>query len=145
MARSTLKEATPGRKVNLERALQATDRLGGHFVLGHVDGIGSLKEARREGEYLRVAVAPPPELLRYIVEKGSIAVDGVSLTVNGVDTSGFSLMLIPTTIAQTTLAEKRPGDKVNIETDIIGKYIEKFLAARSSGVTLEKLREEGFS
>ncbi len=144
MSRSTLKEAAPGRKVNLERAMQATDRFGGHFVLGHVDGIGNLKEVRREGEYLRMVITPPPELLRYIVEKGSVAVDGVSLTINSVDAAGFSLMLIPTTIAQTTLAQKRPGDKVNIETDIIGKYIEKFLAARSGGITLEKLREQGF-
>ena len=144
LSRSTLKESNAGRNVNLERAMLASDRFGGHFVLGHVDGIGGVKEARRDGEYLRMVIAPPPELLRYLVEKGSVAVDGVSLTINGVDAKGFSLMIIPTTISQTTLALKKPGDKVNIETDIIGKHIEKFLATRSGGITLEKLREEGF-
>ncbi len=144
LARSTLGEAGPGRKVNIERAMQANDRFGGHFVLGHVDGIGAVRRADRESEYLRLAIAPPAELMRYMVEKGSVAVDGVSLTINAVEADSFSMMLIPTTLSDTTLAGRKPGDKVNIETDIIGKYIERFLAARSGGITIDKLREQGF-
>jgi len=144
LARTTLSDAGPGRKVNIERAMQASDRFGGHFVLGHVDGIGSIRETRREGEYLRITITPPAEIMKYMVEKGSVAVDGVSLTINTVDTDSFSLMLIPTTLAETTLAKRKPGDKVNIETDIIGKYIERFLAARSGGLTTEKLRDGGW-
>jgi len=142
--KTTLGEAVPGRKVNIERAMRADDRFGGHFVLGHVDGVGRVREARREGEYLRFVVAPPPELMRYMVSKGSVAVDGVSLTINSVDADSFSLMLIPTTLSETTLVERKVGDTVNIETDIIGKHIERFIKAGSGGLTIDKLREEGW-
>ena len=109
-----------------------------------MDGIGAVRRADRDSEYLRLVIAPPAEFMRYMVEKGSVAVDGVSLTINTVEADSFSMMLIPSTLSDTTLAGRKPGDKVNIETDIIGKYIERFLAARSGGITIDKLREQGF-
>lgn len=144
LSRSSLDKAAPGTKVNLERALRATERFGGHFVLGHTDGMARVKEIRAEGDYVRMSLAADRELMKYMVPKGSVAVDGVSLTVNEVRPDGFSMMLIPTTLKETTLTFRKQGDMVNIEADIIGKYIENFLAARSGGITLDKLKEEGW-
>ncbi len=144
LSKSSLDRATPGARVNIERALQTGDRFGGHFVLGHVDGVGRVREIRTEGEYVRMSLAAEGELIRYMVPKGSVAVDGVSLTVNEVWPDGFSVMLIPTTLKETTLTFRKGGDMVNIEADIIGKYIENFIAARTGGITLEKLKEEGW-
>jgi riboflavin synthase len=127
LARTTIGELAAGAEVNLERALQATARLGGHIVAGHVDGVGVIEEARPLGPGVELVFAPPRELLRYVVVKGSIAIDGISLTVNRVDDRVFSVALIPHTIERTTLARKRPGARVNLETDIIGKYVEKLL------------------
>jgi len=144
LSRSTLTDAAPGRKVNVERAMRASDRFGGHFVLGHVDGVGRITGNRREGDYLRLSVKPPAGILKYIVEKGSIAINGISLTVNTVEHDSFSLMLIPTTLDETNLADARPGEMVNIETDVVGKYVEKFVNAGSDGITLDKLKSQGW-
>ncbi|GAB4539181.1 MAG: riboflavin synthase [Haliangiales bacterium] len=114
-------------KVNLERALQVGARLGGHMVSGHVDAVGELATRRDLGANLDIAIKAPPAALRYVVEKGSIAIDGISLTVNRVDAHSFAVALIPHTVDETTLASRRIGDKVNLEVDIIGKYVEKLL------------------
>jgi riboflavin synthase len=114
-------------RVNVEPALRAGDPLGGHQVQGHVDGVGRVTSVAPEGAGVRVRIEPAPELLRYCVEKGSITVDGVSLTVAGVDGTGFEVALIPYTLAETTLSGLAPGDSVNLETDVLAKYVEKFL------------------
>jgi riboflavin synthase len=127
--RSSLGRLEPGAKVNLELPLRASDRLGGHFVQGHVDGLGAVAEVADEGpNSRRMRIEAPPELLRYVVEKGSMAVDGVSLTVSGLDESGFSVSLIPETLERTTLGRLWPGDAVNLEVDVLAKYVEKVIA-----------------
>ncbi len=130
LRRSSLGEAAPGRPVNLELALRADARLGGHIMQGHVDGLGTVQEVREDGFARWVTIAAPAELLRYVVEKGSIAVDGISLTVAAVDEESFSVSLIPETLARTTLGETRPGTPVNLEVDVMAKYAEKLLAGR---------------
>lgn len=151
MRRTTLGEAGIGRKVNLERAVRLSDRLGGHLVTGHIDGVGKVRRVERGGHHLEFEIEVPASIARYLVEKGSVAVDGVSLTVNRCAHDRFSLTLIPLTIRETTLGEKVVGDMVNVECDILGKYVEKFLLGRSGnqpseriGVTEEYLREHGF-
>jgi riboflavin synthase len=129
LRRSSLGEARPGAPVNLELPLRASDRLGGHVVQGHVDGLGVVRDVREEGFARVVAVAAPPEVLRYVVEKGSIAVDGVSLTVVAVDEEAFSVSLIPETLARTTLGHAGPGTPVNLEVDVLAKYVEKLVAS----------------
>jgi riboflavin synthase len=146
LARSTLGAIAVGRRVNLERALRLGDRMGGHLVTGHIDAVGRVAELRRETGFMRLAVAAPPEVMRLTVAKGSIAVDGISLTVNAVAHDRFELMLIPETISRTTLAEKKPGDPLNLETDLIGKYVARLLGREpgSDQALLQKLKEEGF-
>ena len=117
-----------GDHVNVEPALQASARLGGHIVQGHVDGIGTIVEAREEGFARVVRIAAPAAILRYVVEKGSIAVDGVSLTVSAVDDEGFEVSLIPETLERTTLGEAATGREVNLEVDVVAKYVEKLVA-----------------
>ncbi|GAA3445755.1 riboflavin synthase [Planomonospora venezuelensis] len=131
--RSSLGALRPGSPVNLERAVRADARLGGHIVQGHVDGTGVLlsREPAEHWEVVRISL--PAELNRYVVEKGSIAVDGVSLTVASVDAEAFSVSLIPTTLELTTLGAKRPGDPVNLETDVIAKHVEKLVGAYGPG------------
>lgn len=126
--RSNLGELRTGSLVNLERALPATGRFGGHFVSGHIDGFGSLLSVRPEGNALIFSIRAAPELLRGIVEKGSVAIDGISLTVVEVTETLFSVSVIPHTAAVTTLAGKRPGDRLNLETDMIGKYVLRALS-----------------
>lgn len=126
--RSNLGELRTGSLVNLERALPATGRFGGHFVSGHIDGVGSLLSVRPEGNALIFSIRTAPELLRGIVEKGSVAIDGISLTVVEVTETLFSVSVIPHTAAVTTLAGKRPGDRLNLETDMIGKYVLRALS-----------------
>jgi riboflavin synthase len=116
-----------GAEVNLEPALRAGDPLGGHYVQGHVDGVGSVRSIEPEGEGKRVWVDAAPELLRYLVEKGSITVEGVSLTVAALDENGFDVALVPHTLAATTLGNLAAGDKVNLETDVLAKYVERLL------------------
>ena len=130
LRRSSLGGVGEGAAVNLELPLRVADRLGGHVVQGHVDGIGTVESVADEGPARLVRIRAPRELLRYVVEKGSIAVDGVSLTVAEVDDEGFAVSLIPETLERTTLGEARPGRKVNLEVDVLAKYVEK-LAVRT--------------
>ena len=125
--RTTLHLLQPGDKVNLEKALRPTDGLDGHIVQGHVEGVGTIQQIVTEGNALVYRIKTPGELLRYIVEKGSIAVDGISLTVTEADDSGFGVSLIPHTAKMTTLGYKSVGDPVNLETDILARYVEKML------------------
>lgn len=145
ISRSTLSSLRPGDKVNLEAALRAGKMMGGHIVQGHVDGVGTIASVSQLAESKVIKVCASAELLRYVVEKGSIAVDGISLTVALCDDKSFTVSVIPHTIGATTLELKMAGDKVNLETDIIGKYVEKFLNGRNeSGVTVDLLRSSGF-
>jgi riboflavin synthase len=128
LRRTSLGEVAVGARVNLELPLRPSDRLGGHVVQGHVDGLGSVTEAREDGFARLVTIAAPPEVLRYIVEKGSIAVDGVSLTVAELSDEGFTVSLIPETLERTTLGEARPGTSVNLEVDVLAKYVERLVA-----------------
>ncbi|WP_129339769.1 riboflavin synthase [Cellulomonas endophytica] len=129
LRRSALGDVAPGSRVNLERALAVGGRYGGHVVQGHVDGVGTIRDRRPGPRWDEVTVAVPPELARYVAEKGSIAVQGVSLTVTQVDDASFGVSLIPTTLAGTTLGELAPGSRVNLEVDALAKYTERLLAA----------------
>ena len=125
--RTSLGSCQPGDPVNLERAMAADGRFGGHIVAGHIDGVGTIRSAVPEGNAVWITIDAPPQILRYIVEKGSIAIDGISLTVAYVDESVFKVSVIPHTAAETTLLSKKAGDIVNLENDIVGKYIEKLI------------------
>lgn len=164
--RSSLSRLRVGSAVNLERAMPATGRFGGHIVAGHVDGVGSIDRIRRDANAVWFTILARPEILRYVVEKGSITIDGISLTVATVDATGFSVSTIPHTLAHTNLGTRRRGDLVNLEADIVGKYIEKLLrpmpgngtsqngtagagsdvtgASASSGITRDMLTRYGF-
>jgi riboflavin synthase len=128
LRRSSLGAAAQGSGVNLELPLRASDRLGGHIVQGHVDGLGSVRDARDDGFARVLVITAPAELLRYVVEKGSIAVNGVSLTVVDVGDDWFSVSLIPETLERTTLGNAAPGTPVNLEVDLVAKYVEKLVA-----------------
>ena len=128
LRRSSLATAAPGASVNLELALRAGDRLGGHVVQGHVDGLGVVRAQHDEGFARRLGIEAPPEVLRYVVERGSIAVDGISLTVAGVQEDGFTVSLIPETLQRTTLGKAAPGTRVNLEVDVLAKYVERLVA-----------------
>jgi len=134
LARTTLGRLRTGTAVNLEPALRAGEALGGHYVQGHVDGVGRVRSVEAEGEGKRVWVDAPLEILRYCVEKGSIAVDGVSLTVAGLDDAGFAVALVPHTLEATTLGGAAIGDELNLETDVLAKYVEKLAGLRSGDV-----------
>jgi riboflavin synthase len=127
LRRSSLAEVSEGSSVNLELPLRASDRLGGHVVQGHVDGVAVVRDTREDGFARVVTFDAPPELLRYVVEKGSIAVDGVSLTVSAIDETSFSVALIPETLERTTLGTAEPGRPVNLEVDVLAKYVEKLV------------------
>lgn len=149
LGRSNLGALLPGSRVNLERALRLGDRLGGHWVSGHVDAVGTLEQAQRDGNAWRLTFRLPAEVNRYVVEKGSVAIDGISLTVNSVGDETFSVAIIPHTLALTTLKEAKVGARVNIETDILGKYVERLLGRFPRGesrapVDLEFLAKHGF-
>jgi len=146
LSRTTIGQAANGARVNLERALLPGSRLGGHFVQGHVDGLGTVRAARPSGTTTWLEIDAPPELERYLAPKGSVAVDGVSLTVVECRGSSFSLAIIPHTLAETNLDDRRPGDSVNLEADVLAKYVERLLAAREgrTGLTEGFLREHGF-
>jgi riboflavin synthase len=132
-------------KINLERALRLSDRLGGHLVTGHVDGIGTIRNRKQAGEYTFYTFEAPAEILRYIVQKGSIAIDGISLTVVDLNHGSFSVAIIPHTANATNIGGKGTGDMVNLEVDIIGKYVEKLLGKRDPDSHLmELLKEKGF-
>lgn len=152
LSRSTLGYLKRGEKVNLERALRLNDRLGGHMVLGHVDGMGRILKKEQKDRSWVFRISLESRLSRYLVEKGSVAVDGVSLTVNQWDRNGFEVNIIAQTGKETTILNKRVGDPVNIETDLIGKYVEKFLQRNGfrertgarSPISEEMLRDHGF-
>jgi riboflavin synthase len=143
---TNLGDLTVGQQVNLERALQLSARIGGHLVSGHVDAVGRIRAKKQEGNSWRMSIDTPAPVLRYIIKKGSVAIDGISLTVADVDASGFSIAMIPHTAKLTTLGAKHAGDSVNLETDLIGKYVEKLLSGRiEGGVSLELLQKNGFA
>jgi riboflavin synthase len=129
LARTTLGRLAAGSRVNLEPALRAGEALGGHYVQGHVDGVGRLRSVEPEGDGRRAWFDAPPEILRYCVEKGSVAVDGVSLTVAALDEQGFAVALVPHTLEVTTLGTAAPGDEVNVEADVLAKYVERLTRA----------------
>lgn len=132
LRRTGLGQVTPGTPVNLERATALGGRLGGHLVQGHVDGTGTLLDRTAAEHWHLVRISLPPALVRYVVEKGSVAVDGVSLTVVSVDDTAFTVGLVPATLAATTLGRKVPGDRVNLEVDLVAKYVERLVAWRQA-------------
>ena len=149
LARTTLGDVKPGAAVNLEKALTPTTRLGGHLVSGHVDGVGTILERRDDGRSVRFRIEAPDNLARYIAEKGSICVDGISLTVNAVAGAVFDLNIVPHTLQETTMSGFNTGRKVNIEVDIIARHLERLLlgdqAADGNGsISLEFLARHGF-
>lgn len=147
LARTTVAAWRPGRPLNLERALTPSSRLGGHFVQGHVDAVAQFLAADPQGETTRLRFSLPSEIAPFVVEKGSIAVDGISLTITGVDGEAFEVAIIPHTMLHTTLGTLRPGEDVNLEADILAKYVHRALAAMrgdTGGVTEDYLREHGF-
>ena len=132
---TTLGDMAPGRVVNLERPLRADARLGGHFVLGHVDGVGQIKSIDRDGECYWLAVDAPEDLGRYVISKGSIAIDGISLTIARLDGVLLGLQIIPFTWQHTALAGAKAGDRVNLEVDVLGKYVERLMTSQTPGAT----------
>ena len=153
LRRSSLGSLGVNARVNLERAMAAEGRFGGHIVSGHIDGTGTVSETRREGNAVWVTIKASEEILNLIVLKGSIAIDGISLTVAKVDGESFSVSIIPHTGSETTLLEKKPGDVVNLENDVVGKYVQKLLGLekepeqnkkKSGSLTMEYLQEFGF-
>jgi riboflavin synthase len=146
LARTTLGGKHVGDRVNLEKALRLSDRLGGHLVSGHVDGIGEVRSRVERDNCVQFTLRAPAELARYIAPKGSICIDGVSLTVNGVNGADFELLIIPHTLERTTLGELRSGSRVNLEIDLVARYLERLLApdaAASTGITTETLLKAG--
>ncbi|MCI5944317.1 MAG: riboflavin synthase [Eubacterium sp.] len=150
LKRTNLGSLKSGSRVNLERAMAADGRFGGHIVAGHVDGTGKITAMEKDDNAVWIYIQAEPSVLKYIVEKGSITIDGISLTVAKVDEKSFAVSVIPHTGTHTTLLEKKPGDTVNLENDMIGKYVEKLLNYQekenkpSSRITMEFLRENGF-
>jgi len=146
VSRTTLGECRPGTRVNLERALTLTDRLGGHIVTGHIDGFGTLRERRAAGNSRIYSIESPPALREFIAEKGSIAVDGVSLTVAALTDLGFTAAVIPHTESSTTLGAKQPGSRLNLEIDILARYVKRILSVGSpaspEGRGLSRLLED---
>ncbi len=146
LERTNLGGLKEGDWVNLERALRLSDRLGGHIVTGHIDGFGEIVEKIRQREFYLIKIRIPSSIMKYVVPKGSIAVDGISLTVNEIEGDLIHITLIPYTIEKTTLTDKKVGDRVNIETDILGKYVEKMVGHLGEGkaLNLNFLKEHGF-
>lgn len=147
--RSSLSTLRPGSHVNLERAMAADGRFGGHIVAGHVDGVGTVLKIRKDDNAIWYTIGAKPELLRYVVEKGSITIDGISLTVATVGDKSFAISAIPHTVDITVLGERKEGDTVNLETDIIGKYVERLLRPQeipkeNSGISRDFLLKYGF-
>jgi len=147
LTKSTLGRLKPASPVNAERAMKATDRFGGHFVAGHIDGTATIKAIEKAGQFANIKFTADPELLNQMVVKGSVAVDGISLTIADMDQNGFSAAIIPKTLEKTTLGTAKIGDMVNIETDIIVKTIRKQLEkilSQKQTLTVEKLKQLGF-
>ena len=150
LSRTILSGLEIGSRVNLERALRLSDRLGGHMVSGHVDSLGRVEERKAAGDFTLFTFSLDASLTRYVIEKGSITINGVSLTVNSCEGNRFTVSIIPHTLSVTTLGDLKPGDRVNIEVDIIGKYVEKLLSEQSAAPSQESrinpafLAEHGF-
>ena len=151
VARTTFGSAAVGDRVNLERALRLSDRLDGHLVSGHVDGLGHLEKREKADGFILLTFTVAPDMTRYMIEKGSVAVDGVSLTINHIDPKRFQVSIIPHTAMLTTIGQKNVGEAYNIETDLIGKYVERFVTSgkaqqpeTTGGVNLEFLAKSGF-
>lgn len=149
LSRTALAQLNAGSRVNLERAMRADGRFGGHIVSGHIDGVGEIVKIKRDDNAIWYTVRTVPEVLHYVVEKGSITLDGISLTVARVEADRFSISAIPHTVAMTVLRDRQEGDSVNLETDIIGKYVEKFLFSptetrATQGITRDFLLQHGF-
>ncbi len=134
LAKTTLGEWQPGRRVNLERALRAGEELGGHLVAGHVDGVGRIMDMRDDGQSRRFLVEAPAELARFVAGKGSVALDGISLTVNEMALTRFGINIIPHTLTHTTLGARKPGDRVNLEVDLIARYVGRLIDIQRSAV-----------
>jgi len=149
---TTFGQAKVGQRVNLERALRLSDRIDGHLVSGHIDGLGQLRQRETLSNAIILTIDVPESLARYMISKGSVAVDGISLTINACDAAGFSVSIIPHTAKLTTIGFKNKGDPVNIETDMLGKYVERFMnmrpgkegAGKASGIDKEYLLKTGF-
>jgi riboflavin synthase len=147
LEKTTLVRVKEGDQVNLERALRLSDRLGGHIVTGHIDGVGTITEKKIEGNALQLRIRVPQSVTPYVVQKGSIAIDGISLTVNEFHEDWIRLTLIPYTLEKTTLIKKKVGEEVNVEAEILGKYVEKVLnrgRGTSKGIDLSFLKQHGF-
>lgn len=147
LRRTNLHELKPGNPVNLEPALTLSTRLGGHLVSGHVEAVGTIKRVEHSGDYITVEIEAPKSVLKYCIEKGSIAVDGISLTIVELSPNSFTVVVVPHTAKVTTIGQKKVGDKVNLESDLIAKYVEKLLRSESSSREerlIAKLREYGF-
>jgi riboflavin synthase len=145
LKRTNLGELKPGHRVNLERAMTLSSRLGGHLVQGHVDATGTVKAVVWEGDAELLTLTAPPELMRYVVDKGFIAVDGLSLTAINVTDETFTVSLVAFSRQHTTIADRKPGDRLNLEADIIAKYTERFTTRRESRITPAFLTEHGFT
>ncbi len=145
LSRTTLRALAAGSRVNLERSLSLSGRLSGHLVYGHVDGTGTVREIRRVGESRVFHIRADPSIMKYVVFKGAVALDGISLTVSSVHPEGFEVTLIPLTLEKTTWGTLRPGDAVNVETDIVGKYVLKYLEEQGRGISLDFLKKHGFT
>jgi riboflavin synthase len=143
LERTTLLSLEKNTKVNLERAAKPTDRLGGHILTGHIDGVGEILE-KSSGETFTLKIESPLPLMKYIVPNGSIGIDGISLTVKEVEKSSFKATIIPYTTFATTIKEKKINDKVNLETDILAKYVQKITSEKKEPVTIDYLKEKGF-
>jgi len=148
---TTLGKLQTGSKVNLEKALTATDRLGGHIVSGHVDGVGEVVSLQEDGRSIRFVIRAPSQLAKYIAHKGSICIDGTSLTVNAVNGAEFELNIIPQTMAETVFGQYRPGSQVNLEVDVIARYLERLMMGEAAsdpgateGLSMATLAESGF-
>jgi riboflavin synthase len=144
LSSTNLGELKKGEKVNLEPALRADGKLGGHFVTGHVDAVGTIRSKKRVGDTIEINIEAPESIMAYLIDKGSVAVDGISLTVVKVLENSFKLVIIPHTETVTNIGTKKAGSSVNLETDIIGKYIKKFLPSGNDSSIKEKLIDSGF-
>ena len=145
ISRTTLRTVAAGSRVNLERSLSLSGRLDGHLVYGHIDGTGTVRDVRHAGRSRVFHIRTDPSIMKYLVFKGAVAVDGVSLTVSSVRPEEFEVTLIPLTLERTTFDRLRPGEAVNVEADIIGKYVLKYLEGGGSGVSLDFLKKQGYA
>ncbi|MCD5391089.1 riboflavin synthase [candidate division NPL-UPA2 bacterium] len=145
LKRTTLSRFKVGDRVNLERALKGSDRLGGHLVTGHIDGIGRVRERKAQGDDFMLRISAPSEIIKYIIPKGSVAVDGVSLTVVEVARDSFTVAVIPYTAKMTTLGRKGAGSLVNLESDLLGKYVDRLMNYKERKISRNFLAEHGFT